>query len=82
LAPEQTDTRARVLRAVSHIMGVPADQLGDASSPDSIAAWDSLRHMNLMLSLEEEFGVRFSDDQIMTMTSVGAIVAEVNGRRR
>jgi acyl carrier protein len=78
--PDPTNTRQRVLRALSQIMDVPADQLGDASSPDTIDAWDSLRHMNLVLALEEEFGIKFSDEQIMTMSSVERILAGVNAR--
>ncbi len=77
---DSTSTRERVLRAVSQIMGVPAATLTDASSPDSVDAWDSLRHMNLVLALEEEFGVKFSDEQIMTMSSVERIVNGVNER--
>jgi acyl carrier protein len=50
----------------------------DTSSADSLDTWDSLRHMNLMLALEEEFGIKFSDEQIMTMSSVGRIVAGID----
>ena len=75
---DPTTTRQRVLRAVSQIMDVPDDQLSDSSSPDTIAAWDSLRHMNLVLALEEEFNIKFSDEQIMTMADVQRILAGVN----
>jgi acyl carrier protein len=75
-----TDTRQRVLRAVSQIMDVPPDQLGDSSSPDTVDSWDSLRHMNLMLALEEEFGIKFSDEQLMSMSTVGRILAGVHER--
>jgi acyl carrier protein len=75
---DPTTIRPRVLRAVSQIMDVPDDQLSDSSSPDTIAAWDSLRHMNLVLALEEEFGIKFSDEQIMTMSTVERILAGVN----
>ena len=77
---DSTTTRERVLRAVSQIMGVSTATLTDASSPDSVEAWDSLRHMNLVLALEEEFGVKFSDEQIMTMSNIDRLVAGVNQR--
>jgi acyl carrier protein len=75
---DSTTTRPRVVRAVSQIMGVPEQQVTDTSSADSLDSWDSLRHMNLMLALEEEFGVKFSDEQIMTMSSVKRIVAGID----
>jgi acyl carrier protein len=65
--------QARVLTVVSQVLGVSVDTLTDDSSPDSIEGWDSLKHMNLVLALEEEFGIRFSDEQIVQMLSVGSI---------
>ncbi len=66
--------RQRVLRIVSDVLGEPIDQLNDGSSPDTVDKWDSLNHMNLVLALEEAFGVQFTDDQIMKLLSVEAIV--------
>jgi acyl carrier protein len=71
--------RDRVLATVAQVMNVPLAELSDQSSPDTVAAWDSLQHMNLVLALEEQFGVRFSDDQVMTLLTVGAIVAALDG---
>jgi acyl carrier protein len=34
--------------------------------------------MNLVLALEEEFGIRLNDERIMKMVSVGAIVETVS----
>lgn len=39
------------------------------SSIDNIEAWDSLQHMNLVLALEEEFGVTIADDDAANITS-------------
>lgn len=69
----------RVKTIVSQIMGVPLSTLNDESSPDVIEAWDSLKHMNLVLALEEAFGVRFTDEQILSMSSVRAILTHLNG---
>lgn len=77
---DPTNTRQRVLRAFSQIMGVPSDQLGDDSSPDTVDAWDSLHHMRLVFALEQEFGIKFSDEQIMAMSSVERILAGVHER--
>ena len=67
--------RERVLGIVSQVMGVPVERLNEQSSPDTVESWDSLNHMNLVLALEEEFGVQFSDDQIVGLLSVEAMIA-------
>ncbi len=65
--------QARVLNVVSQVLGIPVDAITDDSSPESIEAWDSLKHMNLVLALEEEFDIRFSDERIVAMLSVRSI---------
>ena len=48
-------------------------------SPDltreQLSAWDSLGHIRLVSSIEEEFGVQFSIEEIESLTSVGRVVA-------
>ena len=63
----------KVLKVVSQIMNVPVGQLNENSSPDTIERWDSLQHMNLVLALEQEFGVSFSDQEIIEMMNVALI---------
>ena len=50
------------------------EQLNEETSPDNIKAWDSLMQMNLVLALEEEFGVVFTEDQIVEMLNLQLIV--------
>jgi len=55
-------------------MDVPVGQLNGDSSPETVENWDSLKHMNLILALEEEFNITFSDVEIVEMLSVKIIV--------
>jgi acyl carrier protein len=66
--------RDRVVRVTSQVLNLPAEAITEESSPRTVEGWDSLGHMNLMLALEEEFGVQFSDERILQLLSVGAIV--------
>ena len=36
---------------------------------DTIKSWDSLKHINLVLALEEEFGVSIPDEEAANITS-------------
>jgi acyl carrier protein len=66
--------RDRVVRVTSQVLNLPAEAITEESSPRTVEGWDSLGHMNLMLALEEEFGVQFSDERILQLLSVGTIV--------
>jgi acyl carrier protein len=67
----------RILKVLSQVLNVPVEQLDEESSPDTLENWDSLKHMNLILALEETFAVAFSDDEVVEMLSVGKIVETV-----
>ena len=69
--------KERIIDVVSRTMEVPAESLSEASSPVTVETWDSLKHMNLVLALEEEFGIRLNDERIMKMVTVGAILETV-----
>lgn len=67
----------RIKRVMSKVLGVEVDEIGDDSSPDTIDNWDSLRHMNLILALEQEFGVTIGDEEVSTLISYPLIVLVV-----
>ena len=67
--------RDRVKSIMSSVLDVPAHQISDASGPETLESWDSVNHMNLVMALEEEFGARFSEEQIPELLSLSAIVA-------
>lgn len=55
------------------VLGVDAAAITADSSSDTIESWDSLRHMNLVLALEEEFGVSIPDEEAANITSYALI---------
>lgn len=58
------------LKQVMAIMlKVDASAINNDSSMDNIPNWDSLRHMNLVLALEEEFKVTIPDEDAGNITS-------------
>lgn len=63
----------RVHKVVAQVLGASIETLTDADGPSSIESWDSLAHINLVLALEAEYGIRFSSDEAVEMLSVGAI---------
>ncbi|MEA5598794.1 acyl carrier protein [Rivularia sp. UHCC 0363] len=66
--------KERVFKVVSEVMNIPVSQVNEKTSTDTVGQWESLKHMNLILALEEEFGVEFDDKQIGEMLSVSLII--------
>ena len=59
----------RIVKVMTSVLGVSKDQINENSSKDTIAGWDSLKHMNLLLALEQEFNVTIPDEDAADLTS-------------
>ena len=59
----------RIKSVFSAVFGISQDEINNNSGPDTIESWDSLKHMNLVVSLEEEFNVEFNDSEILELIS-------------
>jgi len=58
---------------MARIFNVDIKTITEESSPKSIERWDSLKHMQLILAIEDEFDITFSDDDIPNLLSTRAI---------
>ena len=63
----------RIKKVMSAVFEIPVEQIKDDSSPDIIDSWDSLKHMNLVVALEEEFKTEFTEDEILEMMNYALI---------
>jgi acyl carrier protein len=68
----------RVQGIVADLFSMPMPEITLETSSDTINSWDSLQHLNLMLALEQEFGVQFAPEEIEKLTSVQSIVGLLN----
>jgi serine O-acetyltransferase len=75
--------QAELKEVLGNVLDV--DTLSDEDSVETIANWSSLRHLSVIMAVEERFGVRFQTNQIPELVSVGAISAALeklaNGTR-
>jgi acyl carrier protein len=67
----------RLLHVIADELKVAPDTLGAASGTDTVEAWDSLGHLNVILAVEEAFGIRFPSEAIPQLTSVGALLVGI-----
>ena len=75
------DWLAEVRQVMSAVMLVPPESVRHETVPNDVPSWDSISHLTLVLMMEEQFGVRFSDTEIEHMTSVGKICTILADRR-
>jgi acyl carrier protein len=66
----------RVAKVFSDVLRIPPQQITDETSPDNTPQWDSMAAMTLVVAIEDEFDVRLSTAEIVSMRNV-AIVKKV-----
>ena len=65
---------------LSVMLRVPVSVITGDFSPAQSEAWDSVRHLMIILAIEERFGVTFDEKEIGSLTSPIALAAAVRAR--
>lgn len=80
---DQVKREAIVSRLIAVFREVFEDdglEVTEKMTAEDIPAWDSLKHIMLMLAIEAEFGVKLKASEIGTIADVGALVALLEAR--
>jgi acyl carrier protein len=64
-------------RVVASVLKLDVAGVGDGTSTDTVAEWDSIAHMNLVIALEETFEVSFPDSEVLSLTSYPVLRASL-----
>lgn len=59
----------RIKDVMSAVFGVDADSINDECSQDNIEGWESIKTLDLIVALEEEFGVTIPLEEVGNMTN-------------
>ncbi len=71
--PSEADVR-RLLRT---ILQQPSQDDSELRR-ESLDAWDSLKHMEIVFALEDRYGVRFDESEFATLDTSAAITAALH----
>jgi acyl carrier protein len=62
---------------INEVIGIvfssDGNSLNDDDTPETIPNWDSITHIIVLSSLEEEFGITFSDEEMTNINTIGEI---------
>ena len=63
------------------VLDMPVTEIHDGFSVETAGNWDSIHHLNLVMALEDAFGVSFSSSEITGLQSYRAIEQALAARR-
>ena len=67
-------TYEQLRHTVAQTLKIPVSSIGPTTKAEDLAAWDSLGHVNLMMSLEQTFDIQLDVDDFPRLNSVPAIL--------
>lgn len=60
---------------LSQLLGIPLEAISDETSNEMVESWDSVKQLNIVLTLEEQFGISFDEQVALEIVSVPLIRA-------
>ena len=64
----------RLVAVLSEVFGLKKDQIVPELDKNSVSRWDSLKQMDLVVSIEQEFSIALEIPDILQMQSVAGIM--------
>ncbi|HTA76468.1 MAG TPA: acyl carrier protein [bacterium] len=65
----------RLQKILRQVVGDDQLVINDKTTADEVTGWDSFNHINLIMGVEMEFGIRFNVAELEGLKNVGGFVA-------
>ena len=64
----------KLKKILSKVLKIDETGITEKTSPDNVDTWDSFNSLMLVSELENEFGVKFTIDEVVKIKNVGDII--------
>lgn len=71
------DVKKEIRELLAGILDLDVDSISDDASPGAPEKWDSLKHMQFLIAMEEELEMSFSDEEMAALIDLPSVVAIV-----
>lgn len=73
--------RIKLLDIFNNVFDYEGTELKDEMMSDDIEEWDSLTHLQMIMEVEQEFGIKFTAQQIKDMRNVGNLIMLIKEKK-
>lgn len=63
----------RFAEIVADVLEVGPEVVTDTAGPETLEAWTSLRHLELIVTLQEAYGLSFTYQEVRHVTTIGRL---------
>jgi acyl carrier protein len=65
-------------KILAAVLEIDMEKIDSGLSSDTIEQWDSLKQMNLIAALEEEFGIRFGEEESLLLSNYQSLFEAIS----
>jgi acyl carrier protein len=79
-----SSNKERIVEIVSEVLELKGDEIANLRNEDDyepIGSWDSIRHVQIMVALEDEFDLEIEDTAIPKLNNLAKIAAYIDRHR-
>jgi len=73
-------TRDTLNGIFQHVFDDETISISPETTANDIDGWDSLSHVNLIVAVEAQFGIRFTQKELLTFKNVGDLLRSVESK--
>ena len=74
---QNSEILAKVTEIFHDLFDDPSIVLSPETTAANVPGWDSFNHINLIISIEAEFRIKFQPAELETMHNVGALIDRI-----
>jgi acyl carrier protein len=70
----RTEILEKVAKSITSILDLPNQEITMRTTADDVEGWDSFNHINIVVAIENEFGIKFNTSEVEELRQVGEFV--------
>ena len=74
------DIENKIIQIFSQVVGVPVDAVSISMTPNDVENWDSMKHVMLLLAVESNFELKFSDIEMVSIGTLSELIELVKSK--
>ncbi len=66
-------SQSKLAQTIAEALEIPPEEITPKASSTTLEAWDSLKHLDVILKVEQTYGVKFKTAEIAELVSVACL---------
>lgn len=68
------DNWIKLAEIIAVLLEIDTTEITEETSPETVAQWDSLNHVNICTAVSQEFSISMTTEEMTTIRNVGDLV--------